>query len=90
MLTSISWPQYLQALAILIAGYYSAVILLYYRVELFAILQRIKSGKSVREPDEPRKEVLGKIAGDQSEHSLSSEELEFSQEDLNQSIEENH
>lgn len=89
MLTSISWLQYLQALAILIAGYYSVVILLYYRIELFAILQRIKSGKAVREPDGPRKEVLGKIAVDQNDHSLNSEELEFSEEDLNQPIE-NH
>lgn len=89
MLTSISWLQYLQALAILIAGYYSVVILLYYRIELFAILQRIKSGKSVQEPDGPRKEVLGKIAVDHNDHSLNSEELEFSQEDLNQPIEEN-
>jgi hypothetical protein len=90
MLTSISWLQYLQALAMLIAGYYSVVILLYYRIELCAILQRIKSGKSVREPERPRKEVLGKIAENQEDHSLNSEELEFSQEDLNQPIEENH
>ena len=90
MLTSISWLQYLQALAILIAGYYSVVILLYYRIELFAILQRVKNGKPTREPDGPRKEVLGKIAADRNEHSLNSEELEFSQEDLNQPIEENH
>lgn len=90
MLTSISWLQYLQALAILIAGYYSVVILLYYRLELFTILQRVKNGKSVREPDGPRKEVLGKIALDQNNHSLNSEELEFTQEDLNQPIEENH
>lgn len=90
MLTSISWLQYLQALAILIAGYYSVVILLYYRIELFAFVQRIKNGKSVREPDGPRKEVLGKIAADQNDHSLNSEELEFSQEDLIEPIVENH
>lgn len=65
------------------------VILLYYRIELFVIVQRIKSGKSDREPDGPRKEVLGKIAENQKDHSLNSEELEFSQEDLNQPIE-NH
>lgn len=90
MLTSISWLQYLQALAILIAGYYSVIILLYYRSELFTILQRVKNGKSVREPDGPRKEVLGKIAENQEARSLNSEDLEFSYKDLNQPIEENH
>lgn len=90
MLTSISWLQYLQALAILIAGYYSVIILLYYRSELFTILQRVKNGKSVREPDGPRKEVLGKIAENQEACSLNSEDLEFSHKDINQPIEENH
>ena len=66
------------------------VILLYYHVELFAILQRVKNGKSDREPDGPYKEVLGKIAVDQNDHSMNSEEIEFSQEDLNQPIEKNH
>ncbi|MFB5946383.1 hypothetical protein [Albibacterium profundi] len=77
MLTTISWLQYLQALAILIAGYYSVVILLYYRIELFSIFQRLKNGKPKGDQSSYSKEVMGEVASDQDGNSLNSDELEF-------------
>lgn len=88
MLTSISWQQYLQAITILLSIYYAAVILLYFRVEFFAILQRIKKGKPFHETHSGKKEVLGAIAQDPHERSFNAEELEFSSREANQLIEE--
>lgn len=90
MLTSISWQQYMLALSILITGYYSVVILLYFRVELFSILNRIKNGKPIHKSHSVRKEVLGAIAQDQNESSVNAEELEFPSREFDQLIEEHH
>jgi hypothetical protein len=90
MFTSISWPQYLQAIAILTSAYYAAVIILYFRVELFAILHRIKNGKPFHETHFAKKEVLGTIAEDQNQRSFNAEELEFSSREPNQLIDETH
>jgi len=90
MLTSISWQQYLQAIAILTSAYYAAVVLLYFRMELFAILHRIKNGKPFHETHSQKKEVLGTIAQNQHEHSFNAQELEFSSREPNQLIDETH
>lgn len=84
MLTSISWQQYLQAIAILTASYYAAVLLLYFRVELFALINRIKNGKPIHETPFGKKEVLGAIAPDQYQRSVNTEELEFAPNESNQ------
>lgn len=90
MLTSISWQQYLQAISILTVTYYTAVILIYFRVEVLVILHRIKNGKPLLETHSSKKEVLGTIVQDQHERSFNAEELEFSPEESDQLIEESH
>ena len=77
MLTTISWLQYLQALAILIAGYYSVVILLYYRIELFSFFYRLKNGNRKGKPISENREVMGEIVSDEEAGSLDSDALEF-------------
>lgn len=77
MLTTISWLQYVQALAILIAGYYSVVILLYYRIEISSIFRRFKNGKQKDNPLPENKEVMGAPMSDEEAESIDSDALEF-------------
>ncbi|WP_157970274.1 hypothetical protein [Albibacterium indicum] len=77
MLTTISWLQYLQALAILIAGYYSVVILLYYRIEMFSLFQRFKNGKQKGNPFPKNNKVMGAAVYDEDAESIDSDALEF-------------
>lgn len=77
MLTTISWLQYLQALAILIAGYYSVVILLYYRIEMSSLFKRFKNGKQKGNPLPENKEVMGAAVSDEEAESIDSDALEF-------------
>lgn len=69
--------QYLQALAILIAGYYSVVIMLYYRIEISSIFRRLKNGKPKPERFLESEDVMGSAASDQDGDSLNSDDLEF-------------
>lgn len=90
MLNSISWLQYGLALAVLVAGYYSVILTIYYRTEITTILNLKKAGEQGPESQSQYENVLGGIKNDIHESSLSSEELLFTSESPNHLNEENY
>ncbi len=90
MLNSISWLQYVVALAMLITGYYSVIVSIYYRTEITSILKWKKTGERDLESKSHHGNVLGEIKNDPHESSLSSEELRFTSESPNHLTEENY
>lgn len=90
MLHSISWLQYAIAISILLAGYYLAVILIYYRPQIIAMVNGKAQYPNGFEPYPVEKNVLGKIQPDLDGTSIVSEELQFTSSQADQLTEENH
>ena len=80
MLSSISWLQYLLAMAVVVTGYYSIIIFIYYRMEIFSMLYSKKRNAAQTEPPQLHKNVMGETRGNANETILTSEELRFSSE----------
>lgn len=89
MLNSISWLQYAIAISILLTGYYLAIILIYYRPQIMAIVNGNVQYPNDIEPY-PEKNVLGEIQPDLNGASIVSGELQFSSDKTDQLTEENH
>lgn len=83
MLSSISWLQYLSALAILVTGYYSVLIFIYYRFEIISFFDRKKRETSYADFKPVRKNILGEAKGNPNESSLCADELRFGADDVN-------
>jgi len=79
MLTFISWQQYLLAVSILLTSYYSAVLILYYKVEIQAFFSPVKKPKSSIETESTHS-VMGEPKDIFPPASIPSDELEFSSE----------
>mgnify|MGYP001392231875 CR=1 FL=1 len=90
MLHSISWLQYAIAVSILLTGYYLAIILIYYRQQLIAMVNGKSQYKNEIETYRSEKNVLGKIQPDLEVNSILSEELQFSSGQADHLNEENH
>lgn len=90
MLHSISWLQYAIAISILLTGYYLAIILMYYRPQIRAIVNGKCQYPNDIEPYPSEKNVLGKIQPDVNGASIVSEELQFSSDQADQLTEETH
>jgi hypothetical protein len=80
MLSSISWLQYLLAMAVVVIGYYSIVIFIYYRIEIIAMLYGRKRNVTQFEPTQLHKNIMGETRGNANETTLTAEELRFSSE----------
>ena len=78
MLSSISWLQYLSALAILVIGYYSIVILTYYRLEIVSLINYKKQHSDGIDSKPIQKNILGEIMDNPNESTLTADELRFS------------
>ncbi|MGV3685058.1 MAG: hypothetical protein ACO1NS_05490 [Daejeonella sp.] len=90
MLHSISWLQYAIAISLLLAVYYLAIILIYYRQQIIAIVNGKGQYPNEFEPYPTEKNVLGEIQPEVNSASIVSEELQFSSEQADQLTEENH
>jgi hypothetical protein len=83
MLSSISWLQYLSALAILVTGYYSVIIFIYYRFEIISFFDQKKRETTYADSQSIQKNILGEAKGNPNESSLSADELRFDADDVN-------
>ena len=91
MFTSISWQLYLLAITTLVTLYYSGVLLVYYRVEIAAILNWKMDRHIEFESTNPNSNsVLGETRQDNQGNSFSQEDLQFSSESDSQSTQRNH
>ncbi|MES3019900.1 MAG: hypothetical protein V4721_19090 [Bacteroidota bacterium] len=90
MLHSISWLQYAIAISILLTGYYLAIILIYYRSQIMAMVNGKGQYPNDLEPYPSDKIVLGEIQPDPNNASIVSEELQFSSDQADQLTEENN
>ncbi|MGB4400947.1 MAG: hypothetical protein WBJ10_16355 [Daejeonella sp.] len=90
MLHSISWLQYAIAISLLLTVYYLAVILIYYRPQIVAMVNGKGQYPNDIEPYPVEKNVLGEIQPDHNGASILSEELQFSSDQADQLTEENH
>lgn len=90
MLHSISWLQYAIAISLLLTVYYLAVILIYYRPKIIAMVNGKSQYLNDIEPYPVEKNVLGEIQPDMNGASIVSEELQFSSGQPDQLTEENH
>lgn len=90
MLHSISWLQYAIAISLLLTVYYLAVILIYYRPQIIAMVSGKGQYPNDIEPYPVEKNVLREIQPDLNGDSMVSEELQFSSDQADQSTEENH
>ncbi|MET4082972.1 hypothetical protein ABIB40_002939 [Pedobacter sp. UYP30] len=81
MLSSISWLQYFSALAILVTGYYSIVILTYYRLEIVSLINHKKPNSDCSDSEPIQKNILGETKDNPNESTLAADELRFSSED---------
>jgi len=90
MLHSISWLQYAIAISLLLAVYYLAIILIYYRPQIIAIVNGKGQYPNDIQPYPAEKNVLGKIQPELNGPSIVSEELQFSSDQADQSTEEKH
>lgn len=89
MLHSISWLQYAIAISLLLTVYYLAVILIYYRPQIMAVVNGKGQYTNDIRPYPVEKNVLGEIRPDLNGASIVSEELQFSSDQADQSTEEN-
>jgi hypothetical protein len=83
MLSSISWLQYLSALAILVTGYYSVIIFIHYRFEIISLFDPKKRETTSPDSKSIQKNILGEAKGNPNESSLSADELRFGAGDVN-------
>lgn len=78
MFTSISWLQYLIASLALATIYYSAILLLYYRVEIaFFFKKKTDNSANSEIPRFSNRTILGEAKADLTIASVSNEELLF-------------
>jgi len=89
MLSSISWLQYLSALAILVIGYYSVVIFIYYRFEIVSFFDPKKKETTCAGSQSIQKNIIGEAKVNPNESSLSADELRFGADDVNIFIDDN-
>ena len=89
MLSSISWLQYLSALTILVTGYYTVVIFIYYRFEIISFFDPKKNESSYSETKPIQKNILGEAKANPNESSLSADELRFGADEVNMFNDEN-